>query len=208
MLLRNPAFGLTAILILAVGIGANAAVFSIVDSILLKPLPYADQERLVMVRDVGDRDTKTPMSYPEFKGWQDQKQIFESVGAYSFGSVDLTTPGEPEHVDIIRASEELLPMLGTMLRSGRGCMAQEELRAGPPAVIISDSFWHSRFHGDSSALGGKLTLNNTLFTIVGVLPPDFHFATDPDLILPLRLDAESAAPASTFCRWWESCVPA
>ena len=198
MLRRNPAFGLTAILILAVGIGANAAVFSIVDSILLKPLPYADQERLMMVRDVGDRDIKTPMSYPEFRGWQDQKQIFESVGAYSFGSVDLTSPGEPQHVDIIRASAELLPMLGAMLRSGRGFMAQEELHAGPPAVIISDSFWHSRFHGDPSALGGKLTLNNTLFTIVGVLPPDFHFATDPDLILPLRLDAESAAPHFNF----------
>jgi predicted permease len=198
MLRRNPAFGLTAILILAVGIGANAAVFSIVDSILLKPLPYADQERLMMVRDVGERDVKTPMSYPEFRGWQDQKQIFESVGAYSFGSVDLTNPGEPQHVDIIRASAELLPMLGTMLRSGRGFMAQEELRAGPPAVIISDSFWHSRFHGDPSALGGKLTLNNTLFTIVGVLPPDFRFATDPDLILPLRLDAESAAPHFNF----------
>jgi putative ABC transport system permease protein len=194
MLRRNPAFGLTAILILAVGIGANAAVFSIVDSILLKPLPYADQERLMMVRDVGDRDTRTPMSYPEFLGWKDQNQIFESVGAYSFGSVDLTSPGEPQHFDIIRASAELLPMLGTIQRLGRGFTAQEELRAGPPAVIISDSFWHSRFHGDPSALGGKLSLNNTLFTIVGVLPPDFHFATDPDLILPLRLDTESAAP--------------
>jgi hypothetical protein len=104
MLLRNPAFGVTAILILAVGIGANAAVFSIVDSILLKPLPYPDQERLMMVRDVGDRDTRTPMSYPEFLGWKDQNQIFESVGAYSFGSVDLTSPGEPQHFDIIRAS--------------------------------------------------------------------------------------------------------
>ncbi|HWO32527.1 MAG TPA: ABC transporter permease, partial [Candidatus Acidoferrum sp.] len=198
MLLRNPAFGITAILILAVGIGANAAVFSIVNSILLKPLPYADQDRLMMVRDVGDRDTKTPMSYPEFLGWKGQNQIFESVGAYSFGSVDLTSPGEPQQFDVIRASTELLPMLGTMLRSGRGFTPQEELRAGPPAVIISDSFWHSRFHGDPSALGGKLTLNDTLFTIVGVLPPDFHFATDPNLILPLRLDAESASPRFNF----------
>jgi putative ABC transport system permease protein len=132
------------------------------------------------------------MSYPEFLGWKDQNQIFESVGAYSFGSVDLTSPGEPQHFDIIRASAELLPMLGTMLRSGRGFTAQEELRAGPPAVIISDSFWHSRFHEDPSALGGKLTLKDTLFTIVGVLPPDFHFATDPDLILPLRLCADKA----------------
>ena len=198
MLRRNPAFGLTAILILAIGIGANAAVFSIVDSILLKPLPYADQERLMMVRDIGDRDTKTPMSYPEFLGWKDQKQIFESVGAYSLGSVDLTSPGEPQHFDIVRVSAELLPMLGTMLRFGRGFTAQEELRAGPPAVIISDSFWRSRFHGDPSALGGRLPLNDTLFTIVGVLPPDFHFATDPDLMLPLRLDAESAAPRFNF----------
>lgn len=198
LLLRNPVFGVTAILILAVGIGSNAAVFSLVDSILLRPLPYANQERLVMVRDVGNSDTKTPMSYPEFLAWKNRKEIFESVGAYSFGSVDLTSPGEPQRFDVIHASTDLLPMLGTIPRAGRGFMPQEELRAGPPAVIISDSFWRSRFHADPSAVGGKLTLNDTLFTIVGVLPPDFHFATDPDLILPLRLDAESAAPHFNF----------
>jgi hypothetical protein len=162
MLRRNPAFGLAAILILAVGIGANAAVFSIVDSILLKPLPYADQERLMMVRDVGDRDTRTPMSYPEFLGWKDQNQIFESVGAYSFGSVDLTSPGEPQHFDIIRASAELLPMLGTMLRSGRGFTAQEELRAGPPAVIIALQAGNGNLV-DRLKIGGRLSagLSNT-----------------------------------------------
>jgi predicted permease len=198
MLRRNPAFSLTAILILAVGIGANTAVFSVVNSILLKPLPYADHERLMMLRNGGDRDAKTPMSYPEFIGWLDQKQIFESVGAYAFGSVDVTHPGEPQHVDIIRASAQLLPMLGEPLHLGRSFTAQEELRAGPPAVIISDSFWRTRFQGDPSAIGSTLTLNDTLFTIVGVLRPAFHFATDPNLILPLRLDAESAAPRFNF----------
>jgi len=198
MLLRNPGFGVTAVLILAVGIGANAAVFSVVDSILLKPLPYADQERLVMLRDLGDQDTKTPLSYPEFRGWRERKEIFEAVGAYSFGSVDLTSPGEPQHFDIIRTSTDLLPMLGTMLRAGREFTAQEELRAGPQVVIISDSFWRNHLHGNPSAVGGKLTLNDTLFTVIGILPPTFHFANDPDLILPLRLDAESAAPRFNF----------
>jgi predicted permease len=198
MLLRNPGFGVTAILILAIGIGANAAVFSIVNSILLKPLPYADQERLMMVRDIGNHNAKTPMSFPQFVAWKNQKEIFESAGAYSFGSVDLTSPGEPQHFDIVRASKDLLPVLGIAPQTGRGFTAEEELRSGPPAVLISDFFWRSRFNRDPSIIGRKLTLNGALFTIVGALPRDFHFATDPDLILPLRLDAESAAPHFNF----------
>jgi predicted permease len=198
MLLRNPGFGLTAILTLAIGIGANAAVFSIVNSILLKPLPYSDEERLVMVRDIGNHDAKTPMSFPRFVGWKNQKEIFESMGAYSFGSVDLTSPGEPQHFDILRASSDLLPVLGIVPQAGRGFMAEEELRSGPPAVLISDSFWRGRFNRDPSVVGGKLTLDGALFTVVGVLPRDFHFATDPELILPLRLNADSASPHFNF----------
>jgi predicted permease len=188
----------TAILILAIGIGANAAVFSIVNSILLKPLPYTDQERLVMVRDIGNHDAKTPMSFPQFVAWQDQKEIFESAGAYSFGSIDLTSPGEPQHFDVVRASKDLLPVLGVAPQAGRGFTAEEELRSGAPAVLISDSFWRSRFNRDPSAVGGKLTLDGALFTVIGVLPRDFHFAIDPELILPLRLDTESAVPHFNF----------
>src|ERR1700730_1952473 len=143
MLLRNPGFGVTAILILAIGIGANAAVFSIVNSILLKPLPYTDQERLVMLRDIGNHDAKTPMSFPQFVAWQNQKEIFESAGAYSFGAIDLTSPGDPQHFDIVRASKDLLPLLGIVPQAGRGFTAEEELRSGAPAVLISDSFWRS-----------------------------------------------------------------
>src|SRR6478735_11554398 len=120
MLRRNPGFGLTAILILAIGIGANTAVFSIVNSILLKPLPFPDHQRLVMLRDTGDRDTKTPLSYPEFQAWRDHKEIFDSVGSYFVGSADLTSPGEPQQFEVLNVSGELLPMLGTPLRLGRG----------------------------------------------------------------------------------------
>ena len=153
---------MTAILILAIGIGANAAVFSIVNAILLKALPYADEERLVMVRDIGNHDAKTPMSFPQFVAWKNQKEIFESAGAYSLGSVDMTSPGEPQHFDILRASSDLLPVLGIVPQAGRGFTAEEELRSGPPAVLISDSFWRSRFNRDPSVVGGKLTLDGTL----------------------------------------------
>jgi putative ABC transport system permease protein len=198
MLRRNPGFSLTAILILAVGIGANSAVFSIVDSILLRPLPYTDSDRLVMLRDTGDRDTKVPMSYPEFKAWRERKEIFESVGAYFQGSADLTSPGEPQQFDTIRVSTELLPMLGMKLKEGRQFTAQEELHDGPPSVIISDSFWHNRLHGDPGAVDSTLTLNDKVFTIVGILPADFHFANDPDLVLPLRLNLDMAPPRYNF----------
>jgi putative ABC transport system permease protein len=198
MLRRNPGFSLTAILILAVGIGANSAVFSIVDSILLRPLPYTDSDRLVMLRDTGDRDTKVPMSYPEFKAWRERKEIFESVAAYFQGSADLTSPGEPQQFDAVRVSTELLPMLGTKLREGRQFTAQEELHDGPPSVIISDSFWRNRLHSDPAAVDSTLTLNDKVFTIVGILPADFHFANDPDLFLPLRLNLDMAPPRYNF----------
>jgi putative ABC transport system permease protein len=198
MLRRNPGFSITAILILAVGIGANTAVFSIVNSILLKPLPYADSERLVMLRDTGDRDTKVPLSYPEYNAWKQHKEMFESVGAYFLGSADLTSPGEPQQFDAIHVSANLLPMLGTKLKEGRGFTAQEELHDGPPSVIISDSFWHNRLHDDPAAVDSTLTLNDKVYTIVGILPPDFHFANDPDLVLPLRLNVSMAPPRYNF----------
>jgi predicted permease len=194
MLRRNPGFSLTVVVILAVGIGANAAVFSIVDSTLLKPLPYADQERLMMLRNNGDRDTKTPMSFPAFQAWKAHKEIFDAVGAYFIGSSDLTSPGEPQQFGSIRVSTDLLPMLGINLQAGRGFTPQEELRAGPPVVIVSNSFWRNRLDADPSALGRTLTLNDRVFTVIGILPPDFHFSSDPDLVLPLRLTAQMAAP--------------
>jgi putative ABC transport system permease protein len=200
MLRRNPGFGLTAILILAIGIGANTSVFSIVNSILLKPLPYPDHQRLVMLRDAGDRDTKTPLSYPEFQAWRDHKEIFDSVGSYFVGSADLTSPGEPQQFDVVNVSGELLPMLGTPLRLGRGFSVEEELHDGPPAVIVSDSFWHSRLHSDPAAIGGTLTLKEKNYTVIGVLSPDFHFANDADLMLPLRLNPEMAPPRYNFLR--------
>lgn len=193
MMRRNPVFSLTAIVILAVGIGANAAVFSIVDSTLLRPLPYADQDRLVMLRNNGDQDTKTPMSYPAFVAWKAHKELFEAAGAYFIGSADLTSPGEPQRFDTIRASADLLPTLGINLQAGRGFTPQEELRAGPPVVIISNSFWRNHLHSDPSALGVSLTLSDRIFTVIGILPPDFHFANNADLVLPLRLTPEMAA---------------
>lgn len=198
MLRRNPGFGITAILILGIGIGANTAVFSVVNSILLKPLPYADSDRLVMLRDTGAQDTKNPMSYPELQAWKGHKDIFDSVGAYFPGSADLTSPGEPQHFDVMQVSADLLPMLGIKLTKGRGFTDQEELAGGPPAVIISASFWHDRLHDDPNVLGSALTLNDKSFTVVGILPPDFHFASDPDLLLPLRLNSDTAPPRYNF----------
>jgi putative ABC transport system permease protein len=200
MLRRNPGFGITVVLILAIGIGANSAVFSVVDSILLKPLPYANSDRLVMLRDTGDQDTKTPLSYPEFQAWREHKDIFESVGAYFPGSADLTSPGDPQQFDVVHVSTELLPMLGIQLRKGRTFTAQEELAEGAPAAIISDSFWHNRLHDDPNVLGSALTLNSKTYTVVGILPPDFHFANDPDLVLPLRLNADLAPARYNFLR--------
>ena len=105
LLRKSPGFALTAILILAVGIGANTAVFSMVNSILIHPLPYPDSERLTMMRDVNG-DTLIPMSYPKFQAWRGHKEIFEDVAAYFTGSTDLTSPGEPQQLPVIHVSTE------------------------------------------------------------------------------------------------------
>jgi putative ABC transport system permease protein len=197
LLRKSPGFALTAILILAVGIGANTAVFSMVNSILLHPLPYPDAERLTMMRDVNG-DTLVPMSYPKFQAWRGHKEIFEEVAAYFTGSTDLTSPGEPQQLPVIHVSTEFLPMLGTDMRFGRTFNSQEELADGPPAVILSYSFWQNRFRNDRAAVGATLTLDDKVYTIVGVLPEEFRFSGDPALLLPLRLNTETAPPRYNF----------
>ena len=184
MLRRNPGFGLTAILILAIGIGANTSVFSIVNSILLKPLPYPDHQRLVMLRDTGDRDTKTPLSYPEFQAWRDHKEIFDSVGSLL---CRLRRPYQSRRAAAVRCFEYFRRApshVGNASTVGPSFSAEEELQDGPPAVIVSDAFWHNRLHTDPAAVGGTLTLKGKkLSTVVGglrllIFQP---FADDADL---------------------------
>jgi predicted permease len=198
MLRRNPGFTTVAVLVLAVGIGANTAIFTVVDAVLLRPLPYPDADRLVMLQDESAQSGFVPMSYPAFLGWREQKDIFEEVATYMNTDVALTGVGEPEQLRAMRASSNLLPLLGVEPALGRGFTAEEELRQANPVVMLTHSFWQERFHSDRGAIGQKLTLSDRVYTIVGVLPASFKFGNNPRLLLPLRLDTQVAPVGLNF----------
>ena len=198
MLHRNPGFAAIAVLVLAVGIGANATIFSVVNAVLLKPLPYPDSERLVMLRDESTQSGFVPMSYPAFLGWREQKDIFDQVATYMNTDSALTGRGEPEQVRVMRVSSNLLPLLGVKPTQGRGFTAEEESRQANPVVLLTHSFWQERFQADPAAVGQKLTLNDRVFTVIGVLPESFKFGNNPKLVLPLRLDTQVAPDGLNF----------
>ena len=197
MLRKNPGFAVVAVLVLALGIGANTAIFSVVNAVLLRPLQYPDPERLVVIRAVQPVIGQTPISYPQFLAWREQKDVFDEVATFNSSSATLTGTGEPEQLRVLAASYNLLPMMGVSPALGRGFSAGEEPRNANPVALLVDSFWRERFHANRSVLGQKMTLNDRVFTIIGILPPEFNFAK-PQVVVPLRLDTQVAPPGLNF----------
>src|SRR3984957_2997733 len=184
---RNPGFAVVAILTLALGIGANTAIFSVLDGVVLKPLPYREPDRLVLLalynRSLG---YPTNLSYPDFLDWQRTSRSFEQMAAFKPQGFDLTNPGMPEHVDGNEVSSGFFDTLGVSLALGRELSPQENRTGGPPAVVICDRLWKDRFAGSAAALGKLVTLNGVDYTIVGVLPPRFRFGDQPaDVYIPV-----------------------
>ena len=187
VLRKNPGFALVAILVLAIGIGANTAIFSVVDTVLLRPLPYPHAERLVFIENVFQQAGHTPMTYTNFQFWRDQHQLFDQVFTYFSSIGAMTGVQEPEEVPIVRISANLLPTLGVTPIAGRGFRDDEEPRSADPVVMLTESFWHKHYGGSASAVGQKLTINDKVFTIVGVVPDSFRLAHPFELLMPLRL---------------------
>jgi putative ABC transport system permease protein len=187
VLRKNPGFALVAVLVLAIGIGANTAIFSVVDTVLLRPLPYPHAERLVFIENVFKQAGHTPMTYTNFQFWRDQHQLFDQVITYFNSIAAITDLQEPEEVPIVRISANLLPTLGISPIAGRGFRDDEEPKSGNPVVMLTESFWRKHYGGSASAVGQKLTLNDRIFTIVGVVPDSFRLGTPFQLLMPLRL---------------------
>ena len=198
MLRKNPGFATVAILVLALGVGATTAIFTVVNSVLLHPLPYPDSERLVVIRDVQTQG-QTPMSYPAFLALRQQKDVFDEVATFTRSGEVLTGLGEPQLLQTLHATYNLLPLLGVKPILGRNFSADEEPRNANPVVILSHRFWQERFHSDPLVLGKKVTLTDHVFTVIGVLPAGFEFGVkDPALVLPLRLDTDIAPSGLNF----------
>src|SRR5215470_14651000 len=191
VLLKNRGFTLIAALTLALGIGANTAVFSVAYATLLRPLPFRDQERLVVAWK-SDETTKHPfveISIPEFNDWRRQNQVFEHLAAmttsiYGF-SYMLTGRGEPEQIHSARVSADFFPALGVKPAMGRAFTADEDRPGEAGVVVVSHRLWRKRFGADPNLIGQMITFNDLSFTVVGVMPPDFEFPKGVDVWVPL-----------------------
>jgi putative ABC transport system permease protein len=188
MLLKQPGFTLIAVLTLALGIGANTAIFSIVNAVLLRPFPYQAPERLVIL---GEFVSGGSVSYPNFVDWRAQQTVFEAISAARANeSFNFTGTGEPERLQGRLVSAEFLSTLGIQPLVGRDFRAEEDRQGATPAVILSYGFWQRRFGNDPSVIGQQLTLNNQSYTIVGITPPNFQFGVEADVTVPISLQAE------------------
>ena len=188
LLRRDLAFSIVAILTLGLGIGANSAIFSVIKAVLLQPLPYDDADRLVLVWErhtaLGkDRDPVAPLN---FQDWRAHNTTFADLGAYRLRSFALGNVADPEQLSALSVSSSVFRLLRTNADVGR-VFTEEEEKLRAPVVVLSHEFWRRRFAGDRQVTGRPITLNDTPFTIVGVMPPAFTFPDgDPvDLYTPL-----------------------
>lgn len=175
MLWKSPGFTTVAVLTLALGIGANTAVFSVVDAVMLRPLPYFQADRLVEAESVNTHNPHgTAISYPDFFDWRSQNHTLEHLVSYHDTSLTLTGLEKPIHLSGDVVSWDFLPALGVRPELGRGFTADEE-RAGTRVVLISHALWASQFATDKDIIGRAVRLSGDLYTIIGVMPPSFRF---------------------------------
>ncbi len=201
-MLKSPSFAAVAIVTLALGIGANTAVFSVIDAVMLRPLPYDQPQRLIDAQSVNTRNPRpSAISYPDFFDWRAQNRTLEHLVSYHDTSFTLTGTAEPALVDALATSWDLLPALGVNPELGRGFNADEEKR-GSRVALISHALWASRFGADKSVLGRTVNLSGELYTIIGVMPTSFRFPADEPRIgiwttLALDDDPNDLHPAIT-----------
>jgi predicted permease len=205
MLRKSPGFASVAILTLALGIGANTAIFSVVQGVLLAPLPYHEPDRLLTVwLNNFHLNSPTYLSYRDFMDWEHAAPPFEKMSAYARRSFDLSSPGNPEHLEGSEISSSFLSTLGVRLALGREFSPEEDRNGGAPVAIISNGLWRARFGGNASALGKSAVLNGVETTIVGVLQPGFRFGTDyADVYIPIGqrklVDANDRTAHDVMC---------
>jgi predicted permease len=191
MLAKNPGFTLAAIVALALGIGANTAIFSVVNAVLLRPLPYRDPDRLMVLL----HDGSSPVAPANYLDWRRQSRSFEEMGAAEFWTPNLTGGDRPEHTWALRLTTSMFLVLGVQPMLGRAFSADEEITGHDHVVVLSYRIWQRRFAGDKSIVGRTIDLDGEPHTVIGVMPQSFRFspfwATKAELWVPLALDQKA-----------------
>src|SRR5215217_2155627 len=194
MLLKNLSFAVIAVIALALGIGANAAIFSVVNAVLLRPLPYEDPDRLMVIRE-----TKLPQ-FPEFSvspgnflDWQKQNSVFEQLVAVNSTALNLVGTGEPERLQGQRVTDGFFAMLGAQPQIGRAFLPEEDQPGRNNVVILSHGLWQRRFGGDAGIINQTLTLSGNSYTVVGVMPQSFRYGGgSTEIWTPMAFTAQQA----------------
>ena len=185
MLARNPGFTAVAVLTLALGIGANSAIFSVVNAVLLKRLPYPDPARLVTVLENQANVGTMSLAWPNFVDWRNQIPAFETAAAARQDTFTLTGQGPASRVHAAQVTPTFFPLLGIAPRMGRTFTSDEDMPGAAPVTLLTDSFWRTNLKGDPNILGKSLVLDGVSYTVIGVLPADLKFFPRSQLYLPL-----------------------
>jgi putative ABC transport system permease protein len=185
VLFKSRSLSVVAVIALTLGIGANTAIFSVVNAVLLKPLPYPEPERLVRIYEKSPQFDTMSISYPNFLDWQERNQSFEQMAAFRYDGFNLTGGDTPERIQGRLVSASFFSTLGISPTIGRAFLPEEDKPGGNPAVILGHRLWQSRYGADPQLLGKPLTINGKDYTVVGILPADFSFYSQAELFLPI-----------------------
>ncbi|MDQ3604757.1 MAG: ABC transporter permease, partial [Gemmatimonadota bacterium] len=194
---KAPGFTALVVLTLALGIGANTAIFSVVNALLLRPLPYAEADRLVRLFQTfptPDGRGTGSVSPPNFRDWREQNRSFEELTAYTGGNVNLQGVDTPERLSSVAATANLFSVLGVQPQLGRGFAAGEDELGVAPVVVLSDGLWRRRFGADPALIGQTILLDGQQHTVIGVMPPDFRFPAGSgrtEVWVPLQLPPQA-----------------
>ena len=198
---KNPFFTLAVTAILALGIGANTAVFSILDAVLLRPLPYPSLDRLIRIEESNTKRVMNGVPGADYLYWRDRGDLFDQTIPFLRDFVTLTGAGDPDQVVSVRTGAGLFSLLGAHARLGRPLVESDGDFNAPNAAVLSDRFWRRYFHADPRVVGRTMNLSDEIFTIVGVMPPEFEFeSSNTDMWLPLRMTAATGGSVQVIAR--------
>jgi putative ABC transport system permease protein len=189
MLAKSPGFTVVAVLTLALGIGANTAIFSIVNAVLLRPLPFQDSSQLVLMRETYKGVGNVSVSYPNFLDWRQQSHCFSAMAIINNVGFNLSGVAQPENIGGYAVSPNFLALVGVRPVLGREFLPSEEKPGTAPVILLSYQLWQSHLGADPAVIGRSITLDGRSFSIVGVLPPAFRLLDRTDVLVPIGVFA-------------------
>ena len=194
-LIRQPWFAFTAIVTLALGIGATTAIFSVVNAVLLRPLPFPRADRIVAVTNYWKQSSQRGLqvSAPDFHDWQEQNRSFQSIAYFQGGQTSVTLAAAADYAYVYRVTPNFFDVLGAKAAVGRLLSDAEQQPGGPLAVVITDAFWRRQYNGDASAIGSPIKFSDRVFTIAGVLPAEIRFPSRADIYVPSWIRPETTS---------------